>query len=249
MMNSVNRMYLASSSETRPPYFAKNRGVAYGSTAKTTMLDDDEHERPEREGREDQAQGDDGAEVVDEARGEDRLAEFGPIESKLEHHGVDDGDRRRRQRDAGEPARSKIPAKQKSSDERRANERTEEADQSDDRRLAPLAPEHLRVQLGARQERQQDRAGAGKETSPIRSCRRASRGRSRRRRSAARPCRRRSPRAPSRSFSQIASSVAMSARPTQSDARNHTFSMTVPSFLSTGVGWRRTGRHSPSRSP
>src|ERR1700689_2504330 len=31
-------MYLASSSETRPPYFLKNRGVRKGRMAKTTIL-------------------------------------------------------------------------------------------------------------------------------------------------------------------------------------------------------------------
>src|ERR1019366_6138721 len=32
------RIYLVSSSETRPPYFSKNHGVTNGSAAKTTML-------------------------------------------------------------------------------------------------------------------------------------------------------------------------------------------------------------------
>ena len=66
----------------------------------------------ERERREDQAERHHGAEVGDEARSQDRLAVFGGVEAELEHHRVDDGDRRRRHRDAGEPARHDLPAKQ-----------------------------------------------------------------------------------------------------------------------------------------
>src|ERR1700679_1548407 len=36
MAKRRNRMYFASSSETRPPYFLKNHGVRNGNTAKTT---------------------------------------------------------------------------------------------------------------------------------------------------------------------------------------------------------------------
>src|SRR5438105_4211466 len=38
MLNSANRMYFASSSDTRPPYFAKKRGVRHGSTTNAPML-------------------------------------------------------------------------------------------------------------------------------------------------------------------------------------------------------------------
>src|ERR1039458_263960 len=38
MPNSRNRMYFASISETRPPYFRKNHGVTNGSAPKTTTL-------------------------------------------------------------------------------------------------------------------------------------------------------------------------------------------------------------------
>src|ERR1700691_1313957 len=37
MAKRKKRRYLASNSETRPPYFLKNRGVRNGSTTKTTM--------------------------------------------------------------------------------------------------------------------------------------------------------------------------------------------------------------------
>jgi hypothetical protein len=54
---------------------------------------DHKNKRPDREGRKDQAQRNHGPEVIDETRGQNGLDEIRLVESQLQHHRVNDGDR------------------------------------------------------------------------------------------------------------------------------------------------------------
>ena len=125
-----------------------------------------EDQRPEREGREDEAERQHGAEIVHEAGGEDRLAVLRDIEAELEHHRIDHGDRSGRQRHPGEPTRADVPPKHVPGRRGRAQERCHESSETDDERFVPLQSKHIGIQLGAGEERQDDGAGPGEKRDP-----------------------------------------------------------------------------------
>jgi len=70
----------------------------------------EEDQRLAGEGREDQAERDDGGQIGDEAGGQHDLAVVRGVEAEFEHHRIDDGDRGGRHGDAGQPAGLVRPA-------------------------------------------------------------------------------------------------------------------------------------------
>ncbi len=117
--------------------------------------------------REDHAECADGADVTDEARGEDELAQVGLVETRLDHHGIDDGDRCGRKRDPRDLAGVPLPLKDVPREGPRAGEWKEEADPSDDQAWLEESPERVGVDLSAGEKGQEDRAEAGQEVDPL----------------------------------------------------------------------------------
>jgi len=143
----------------------KKRGVSQGS-AEDDHAGDKEHQRLEREGCEDQAERQHRSEIGDKAGGENRLSVFSPVEAEFEHHRVDDGNGGRRHRDAREPAWHDIPAQHEARRRGAGQERNGEACKADSGRLTPFQFEYGRIELGAGQEGQHDRADARQELDP-----------------------------------------------------------------------------------
>ena len=85
------------------------RGVIHGSAAKTA-IDISKYQGVPSERRKDESEREHREKVVDEACREHGLAVFGAVEPVFDHHGVDDRDRGGGKRDAGEPARPRLPA-------------------------------------------------------------------------------------------------------------------------------------------
>ena len=79
---------------------------------KTTVPTPRKIERFHGEWSKDQAQRHDGTKVGHETRRQHGLAVLGGVETELDHHGVDHGDRSRRHRNAGKPARHHRPSEQ-----------------------------------------------------------------------------------------------------------------------------------------
>ena len=127
----------------------------------------DEDGGPIRERSEHQPQRDHGAQVVDEARAEDALAEFGLVETGFEHDGIDDGHRRGGQGDAGKPACLGAPSQREPGHGRAAQEGREKTEQPDHQHFLPLRLHGRRVEFRPRQEGQQDRADRGNEAEPV----------------------------------------------------------------------------------
>jgi len=71
--------------------------------------DRDEHDQQPVVGGEQAAEGEHRAQVGDEARGQDELAEVMTVQAGLDHHRIDHRDRRRAQRDAADLGGMQVP--------------------------------------------------------------------------------------------------------------------------------------------
>ncbi len=117
--------------------------------------DRDEQDQPHVEVGEQDAEGQDGAEVGDEAGGEDQLAEFGPIQAGFDHHGIDHRHRRGGERDPRDVGRIPAPVSHAEGEGRGANEGDQKADGSDREGRFQVAAEGVGVDLGPRQKGQE----------------------------------------------------------------------------------------------
>jgi hypothetical protein len=115
----------------------------------------------DRERSEDKPERDHRPEIGYETGSQDGLAILRGIEPELQHHGIDDGDRGGGHRNAGKPARHRIPAKQVMGRSRTPQKGEEETGESDRGGLFPFEPEHLRIKFRSREKSQHDRAKAG----------------------------------------------------------------------------------------
>lgn len=145
---------------------AEETGGEPGEHREGDHAGEDEDERPPGEGREDEAERQHRAEVVHEAGGEHDLAEVRAVEPELQHDGIHDRDRCGGQGDPDQPGRGRAEVEHEIRDGRTAEERREEACQPDEGRLLPAPPKHGWIQLGAGEEREDDRARAGEELDP-----------------------------------------------------------------------------------
>ena len=116
------------------------------------------------EGREHEAKGNDGSKVVDEAGTQNSFAKLGFVKTGLQHHGVHYRHGSRGKGNSTEQARLIAPSEQVTCGGRAAEKRCEETHQPDDGYLLYLRAERVRVELGAGEERQEDRSGGGEET-------------------------------------------------------------------------------------
>src|SRR5256885_8099065 len=83
-------------------------------------------------------------------------------------HGVDQGQRRRREGDAGDLRRRARPAEHPRAEEPGAEERRCEGNAADQHALLELLAHHARIDLRAGEERQEDAAEGGEEIHPRR---------------------------------------------------------------------------------
>src|SRR5664280_1126946 len=146
--NSTRNKNLISGSLTRPPTVRSTTRVRAGMNHIAARGDHDEDREQPVEVREQPAQGEHGAQVGDEAGGQDHLAEVGPVEPGLDHHGVDDRDRGRTQCDAGDLGRVRGPAQHQPAEQQRADERGDETDDPDAEAYPPVPAQADRVDLG-----------------------------------------------------------------------------------------------------
>jgi len=109
-----------------------------------------------------------GAEVGDERRGHDPLADDRLVEARFDEDGVDHGQARRREGGAGDLRLAVVPAERVVREQAAHRERCEEGDDADRERRAPFAPELRDVDLGSRQERQHDAGERADEAEPAR---------------------------------------------------------------------------------
>ena len=158
---------MVSSSETRPPYFVKNHGVTKGRIRNRQQACAQEDDSSDGERREDQAQRDHRSQIVNEAGRENRLAIFRLIEPQFEHHRIHHGHRSGRKRHASKPRRTPRPPQHIMRDHGRSEEWREESHQSHGRRFFPFFAEHVRVEFGPCQEREDDSARAGQKRDPF----------------------------------------------------------------------------------
>ena len=125
-----------------------------------------EQRHPRIEAGEHHAQRQHRAQVVDEAGGQNELADLRPVETGLHHHRVDHGNGGGGERDAGDLRLRPRPADDEAGERQGGDIRGEEADNADGDAGPELLAHHLRVDFGAGQEGQQDRAEAGEEIDP-----------------------------------------------------------------------------------
>src|SRR6185312_5709222 len=116
--------------------------------------------------REDQPQRNDRPEIGHKAGRQDSLAILGSIESKFEHHRIDNGHRGRRHGDPREQARHPFPTEDVVGGSGAAQKWAEEAGKANSGRLSPFQFEHRRIELGAGQKRQDDGTETGQEFHP-----------------------------------------------------------------------------------
>jgi DNA-binding transcriptional ArsR family regulator len=100
-----------------------------------------------------------GSEVVNETGRQDDLAELGLVEPGLDHDRVNDGNRRRRQSDAGDLCLRPRPARNKMGKGQHTEIGGNKTDGTDAHRRPEIAADDGDIDLGACQKRQQDRAG------------------------------------------------------------------------------------------
>jgi hypothetical protein len=98
------------------------------------------------------------SQVGDEARREDQLPDLLGGETGFDHDPVDDCHRRRRQGEPGNLGRLELPAEQPVRRGKRGDERRAEADCADRDARPKVAAKGRRIDLGAGEERQQDRS-------------------------------------------------------------------------------------------
>jgi hypothetical protein len=159
---------LVSASLTRPPVARITQRTRRGAERQ-----DDRHAQNESQQvpvvvNEQDTEREHGAEVRDEAGGQDDLAQGGLVESGFHHHRVDDRHRRRRQGDACDLGRTHVPAHHPAGKSHCAQERQQKAEETDRQRLLPVIADDRRVDLGSGQEGQQAAAEAGQEVDPSR---------------------------------------------------------------------------------
>ena len=126
-----------------------------------------EQQQPKVVVREHDAQRQYRAEIIDEARGENDLADFGVVETGLDHHRIDDRDRGRRKRDASDLRLRPRPT----DDEMRVSEhpevRRDEAHDANRHARPEVLPDDARIDFRPGEERQEDRAEPGEEIDPV----------------------------------------------------------------------------------
>ena len=157
--------------------------MARGNKGERDRGGDHEHEQDGVEVGEEDAERKDRAQVRDEACRQDRLAEFPFREPGLDHHRVDHGHRRRRERDPRDLRRLELPPGHEVCEREDGRERREEGDRAHRQRHPDVAPEQLGVDLRAGEEGQQPRAEPGEDVDPGVVCRPAKLPRGRRSRS------------------------------------------------------------------
>ena len=108
-------MNLTSGSLTRWPTRLIERPQQHGGgTNKVAAVTAAKTEQQPAVTGEQTAEGEHGAQVGDEAGGEDELADVVAVEARLDHDRVDHGDRRRAERDAADLGRVKVPVEARS---------------------------------------------------------------------------------------------------------------------------------------
>ena len=106
-------------------------------------------------------------EVIDEAGGEDDLAEFGLVEPGLDHHRVDDRDRGRGQRDAGDLRLRPRPVDDAMGVGQHPEVRRDEAHDADRHARPEMLPDDARIDFRPGEKGQQDGAEAGEKIDPV----------------------------------------------------------------------------------
>src|SRR5262245_12961598 len=117
-------------------------------------------EQPDRERGKRDAERKNGAEIGDEAGGEDDLAELSLVEAGLDHYRIDHGDRGGGERDAGDLRLRPVPAEQVARGQHAAEIGQQKTHQPYTDTGPEVASHDLHVDLGAGQEGQQDGAEA-----------------------------------------------------------------------------------------
>jgi hypothetical protein len=109
-----------------------------------------------------------GADVVDEAGGEDDLAELGAVVAGFDHNGVDDRHRGGGKRDAGNLRLRPGPAEPVPRKEQAAEVWGEETHEPDSDTRPEILLHHVRIDVGASKEGKDDRAERGDVIDPWR---------------------------------------------------------------------------------
>jgi hypothetical protein len=105
----------------------------------------DEHDQHRSDVGEESPQREDGAEVGHEASGQDELAELPPIQARLDHDGVHDGDRRGAEGDAADLRRMQGPSEDPEAEREGSHEGQEKRNEPDRQARLPVAAQRHRV--------------------------------------------------------------------------------------------------------
>ena len=134
-----------------------------GQQRHADRTDGDEDDQQPAVAGEQAAEGQHGAQVGDEARGEDEFAEVVPVQPGFHHHRVDHRHRRGAQRDPADLGGVQVPAQHQPAERERAEERQRERDRADGQARLPVPAQRHRVDLRPGQERQHQGTRAGQE--------------------------------------------------------------------------------------
>src|SRR5262249_53599215 len=94
------------------------------------------------------------------------LAERRAVESEVEQDRIDDGDRRGRQRNGGDPACRTAPSEQKMRNRGHTRQRSGKSQKADEQRLAPGRAQNRRIEFGSGQKSEQQSRRAGQKRDP-----------------------------------------------------------------------------------
>ena len=123
---------------------------------------DEDDEQPVVAG-EQAAEREHGAQVGDEARGEDQLAQVVTVQAGLDHDRIYHGDRCRAKRDAADLGGVQVPAQGQPAEPEGGQERQREGGKADGQAGFPVPAQGHRVDLRAGQEGEHQGARAGQE--------------------------------------------------------------------------------------
>jgi len=151
--NSRKSMYFASSSETRPPYFLKNRGVRKGRIAKTTTLTPTKISVLIVNGEKIIPRAITVPRSLMKQAASTALPKIGNVETQFQHHRIYDRHRGRRKGNTREPTGTAIPMQDVAGHCRTPKKRSEETHESHHCGFFPFPAEDLRIEFGRRRER------------------------------------------------------------------------------------------------
>ena len=164
----INATNLVSGSLTRSPTLSEQPRRESRQQQQDHAVAAPNHSQPHVVVREHHTERQHRAKVVDEAGGENDLADLGAVEAGLDHHRVDDRHRHRRQRDPGDLRLRPWPTDRVMRVGEDADIGGEEADDADGHGGTEMFAHHARIDFRAGEKGQHDRAEPGEEIHPFR---------------------------------------------------------------------------------